>query len=107
MILPFNYFPEKNTPRPIIFGIDMCISFFSIVLAYLLRFNFAIPQLEMNSLHVVIPIVLLVRGTSFLSFKTYAGIIRYTSTKDAQRIFIAISVGSIIFGIANWPAFYI
>lgn len=92
---------EKNTPRWIIFTIDICICLFSILLAYLLRFNFAIPESEFTFLKWAIPYVILIRIITFYLFKTYAGIIRYTSTKDAQRIFVTIFTGSTFFAISN------
>lgn len=42
-----------------------------------------------------------VRAASFLLSKSYAGIIRYTSTKDAQRIFMVLTIGSIFFALLN------
>src|SRR5436190_3881845 len=91
----------KHTPRWIIFGIDLAICLFSVLLAYLLRFNFLIPAHEVQTFVYVIPFVLLVRITSFLIWRTYAGIIRYTSTRDAQRIFVAVLLGSLLFVVTN------
>ena len=98
---------EKNTPRWIIFFIDLAICFASLILAYLLRFNFSIPDTDITTFSIVFPFAILVRAAGFYFFKTYAGIIRYTSSKDAQRIFIAIGVGSAFFGIINIPHYYI
>ena len=49
----------------------------------------------------VIGYIILIRTISFIIGKTYAGIIRYTSSKDAQRIFVVISIGSIVLGITD------
>ena len=92
---------ETHAPRWMIFLMDVGIVLFGIVLAYLLRFNFAIPQKEIDTFGWVIPTILGVRVLSFVLGSTYAGIIRYTSTKDAQRIFMVISLGSLLMGIAN------
>ena len=92
---------ERNTPRWIIFLFDLGISLFALILAYLLRFNFSIPQDEIDTFKVVFPFVIGIRIISFLAFKTYSGIIRYTSTKDAQRIFTVITIGSAFFCVAN------
>ncbi|MBN4051285.1 polysaccharide biosynthesis protein [bacterium AH-315-M05] len=94
-------FSDKHTPRWIIFFIDIFICLFSVVLAYLLRFNFSIPEIELITLPYVIPFILIVRAASFYFAKTYAGIIRYTSTKDAERIFVVISLGSVFLGLTN------
>jgi FlaA1/EpsC-like NDP-sugar epimerase len=93
--------PKKNTPRWIVFIIDIFICIFSILLAYLLRFNFQIPRTDKIDMPLVIGVIIFVRGISFIVGKTYAGIIRYASSKDAQRIFVVISIGSIIFAITD------
>jgi FlaA1/EpsC-like NDP-sugar epimerase len=101
-----KFFLKKHAPRWLILLIDICICFFSIISAYLLRFNFNIPpetldNSNFDSLFYVVPFVLLVRLISFLISNSYSGIIRYTSTKDASRIFVVLISGSIIFGIGN------
>jgi len=78
----------------------------SIVLAYLLRFNFHIPKYELELLFFVIPSIVLIRAISFVLGKTYAGIVRHTSIEDAERIFIVISAGSGIFIFFNILSFY-
>ncbi|MFM1933046.1 MAG: hypothetical protein RL226_2349 [Bacteroidota bacterium] len=100
------FLPTRNTPRWIIFLIDLGICFFSFLIAYLLRFEFAPPAIEVNLALAFIPLFLLVRTVSFLVAKTYAGIIRYTSTQDAQRIFLTLLVGSLIFFISNQVRFH-
>lgn len=107
MKLSFLELPGKNTPRWIIFSIDIFICLCSIILAYLLRFNFAIPETDFNTLPYVIPFVLAVRALSFAVARTYAGIIRFTSTRDAQRIFITVFSGSVIFLASNIISFNI
>ncbi len=97
---------KGNTPRWIIFLIDVFICIFSIVLSYLLRFNFTIPEGSFHDIKYVTSYVLLIRIISFLVGKTYSGIIRYTSSKDAQRIFTVISIGSVFFCITNFVTFY-
>ncbi len=97
---------KQNTPRWIIFLIDLVICTFSVVLAYLLRFNFSIPDVERVTMPTVILTILGVRVISFFIVKTYAGIIRYTSTRDAVRIFLVITSGSFLFVIYNVINYY-
>lgn len=92
---------KSNTPRWIIFLIDLCICLISLVLAYFVRFNFNIPQIELEASPVVFTIVLGVRAISFYISKIYQGIVKYTSSQDAQRIFMVISIGSVIFMMLN------
>jgi FlaA1/EpsC-like NDP-sugar epimerase len=95
-----------NIPRWLIFTIDILICIFSIVLAYLLRFNFDIPAGDTVMLPRVLLVVLLIRGSSFLIARTYAGIIRYTSTGDAVRIAVVSVLGTLAFSIINVCTFY-
>lgn len=97
---------EKNTPRGIIFLIDLFICLFSLILAYLLRFNFSIPPSEIKTFPLVFTYALAVRALSFYISKTYKGIVRYTSSKDAQRIFLVVSAGSLVFMSTNIFTYY-
>lgn len=99
-------FSSKPTPRWIIFGIDVFICIFSIILGYLLRFNFSIPPDEMATLPYVMPFVLFVRAVSFFVAKSYAGVIRYTSTKDAERIFFVVGGGALFIAISNIISYF-
>jgi len=101
------WFPKSYTPRWIVFLIDLFICAISISLAFLLRFNFDIPQPYFNSLNFIIPFVLFVRSITFLIFRTYAGIIRYSGAKDTERIFIVAITGSILFVIINISNYYL
>lgn len=97
---------SKNIPRWIILFIDIILCFNSLVIAYLLRFNFDIPAIEIKTFPIVFSVVLSVRILSFLFSRTYEGIIRYTGAKDAQRIFITILLGSLVFVVINVITFY-
>ncbi len=92
---------EKNTPRWIIFSIDLLICFTSLLLAYLVRFNFRIPEIEIERWIYAIPALLGVRIISFYVSRMYRGIIRYTSTRDALRVFYTVTAGSIVLALAN------
>lgn len=98
---------SRNLPRGIIFLSDLGIVFVSLLLAYLVRFNFVIPESEIVTFKYVFPIVLGIRALTFFFFKTYSGIIRYTSTKDVQRIMTTLSTGSVIFCLINPVSYYI
>jgi len=76
------------------------------VLAYLIRFEFAPPKIEIDLALRFVPVLFGVRILSFLLGQTYSGIIRYTSTQDTQRIFIWISAGTIVFSLLNLIRFH-
>ena len=98
---------QTNIPRWIIFFIDLVICFFSIVIAFLVRFNFSVPkELSTEAIYFVFYTILGIRFISFLISGTYKGIIKHTSSKDSQRIFITITSGSLLFVIINLIFFY-
>jgi FlaA1/EpsC-like NDP-sugar epimerase len=92
---------RPNAPVWIIFLGDLFICFISIWAAYFLRFNFRIPPEEFGTLPLVFLVVLLIRAISFLIFQTHRGIIRFTNTKDVERIFLSIAAGSTFFLVIN------
>lgn len=96
-----NLFWKFNLPRWSILLIDTCICTFALTLAFLLRFNFdAIPETDLRNLPLGYAIVLSVRLLSFFISKTYKGVVRYTSSKDAVRIFLVVMFGStVVFGL--------
>ncbi|MBN1252668.1 MAG: polysaccharide biosynthesis protein [Bacteroidales bacterium] len=108
-----NIFPKNiYTPRWIILLIDMGITTISIISAYFLRFNFVLPEdyldvKKTTSFYWVIPFVLSVRLLSFLISKLYTGIVRYTGTKDAGRIFNVILLGSLFLTLSNLVSYFI
>jgi FlaA1/EpsC-like NDP-sugar epimerase len=92
---------RKHTPRWIVLSIDLAICLASIIIAYLLRFNFDISPRYQQSFIYVIPLVLAVRLGSFLLGRTYAGIVRYTSMADAFRIFVVSTAGTVFLLMLN------
>ena len=50
-------FGGGSTPRWVIFAFDSVIVLCSLMLAYMLRFNFRIPEVEVKSWQVVVPMV--------------------------------------------------
>lgn len=97
---------KKYTPRWIVFLIDVFICVASVTLAYMLRFNFVIPETNVAALYFIIPFVAAIRIVSFLIGRTYSGIVRYTGLRDAQRIFLTILGGSVFILISNVISFY-
>jgi len=96
----------KNIPRVVILVIDMFIVVASVMLAYLLRFNFSIPEVEMEAFPKVLAYVVLVRLVSFLIGRTFVGIIKYTSTGDVIRISVVVFTGSVILALTNLFTYY-
>ncbi len=93
---------NRSTPRSIILLIDLTIVFFSVMLSYLLRFNFSIPNAELQILPYSLLLFLGVRLITFISTKSFSGIIRYTETQDVSRIFIILLMGSALLGLFDF-----
>ena len=105
-----NLLFQYNIPRWIIFFIDLVICFCSIIIAFLVRFNFAMPPeavMDGNDILFVFYIILGVRFLSFLVSKTYKGIVKHTSSNDSQKIFVTLTIGSLVFVVVNLIYFYL
>ncbi len=98
---------NKHTPRWIILIIDLVITVMSVVFAFLLRFNFDLKNAYFDTIHHVIFFVLIVRLILFLLTRSYAGIIRFTGTKDAIRIMFVITLSNVFYIAANYFSAFI
>jgi FlaA1/EpsC-like NDP-sugar epimerase len=92
---------NSHAPRWIILLLDLGICLFSIVLAYTLRFNFSFEEILRYPLWFIIPYLLFVRALSFIVFQSYAGIVRFTSVEDIERIITVTIAGTAIFVLGN------
>jgi FlaA1/EpsC-like NDP-sugar epimerase len=95
-------FPNQITPRWLIFLIDLALCALAFVGAYLIRFEFAIPKIELDLMLLFAPIYFAVRALLFFVGKSYSGIIRFTSTQDAIRLGFVLLQGSVAFLILNF-----
>lgn len=101
--MPLAY---KYIPRWAIMLLDIFLSIIALILAYIVRFNFNLNILNSSLIYKILLLVISVRFVLFVVFKTNAGIIRYTSIRDAIRIFLVVMLGSIFFVIANFVSYY-
>ncbi len=85
-----------------VMAVDCLVVIVSIILAYLLRFNFKIPDAEISLIPRAVVSLFAFRFVFFLLFRTYAGMIKYTSSEDAQRIFISVTLCTSTLGILNF-----
>ncbi len=83
-------------PRGVVILIDQLIIVFSVYLAYLLRFNFELQEIDNFNLMYGILLCLAAAMTATLVTKSYAGIVRYTGIQDGLRI-IGTELLSIVF----------
>lgn len=103
-----DYFWKYNLPRWSILIIDLVICTFSLTLAFFLRFNFkSIPPEDLKNLPYDYAILLGIRAVSFFISKTYKGVVRYTGSNDAMRIFKVVIIGSACLFIVNLITYYL
>lgn len=97
-------------PRWLIFVIDLMICTISLGVAYFIRYNFDLSDLDLIFFSRCALLTGIVNVFVFLSVKSYSGIIRYTSAQDTLRILFAVVLStSILFCInifitAIWKA---
>ncbi|MFO0356385.1 MAG: polysaccharide biosynthesis protein [Sphingobacteriaceae bacterium] len=104
----FKLFWSYNLPRWSILIIDTVICAFSLTLAVFLRFNFDdIPEVDKANLPLDYAVLLGIRFISFFISKTYKGVVRYTSTRDAARIFFIVLLGSFLVFVINVIYYYV
>ena len=88
---------SQLVPRWVIFCIDLALGTVALGLAYAIRFEFAPPAHELEAARRFLPMFLLIRAFSMVVFRTFAGIIRFSGSRDARRVLLALSMGSVLF----------
>ncbi len=92
----------RQFSRVYIFLLDLFIVLLCLGFAFLVRFEFHIPNHELTYISWIIALVLGIRTVFSIYFKTYAGIVKYTSTEDGKRIVLSTLFGTITFGLINF-----
>ena len=80
--------PQQHAPRWIITVIDLVCGIVALFVAFLLRFEFRIPEDEWDVWVGFLPFYVVVRLVVMRLFKTSSGIIRHTGLADARRIIL-------------------
>ena len=94
-------FPNWYVSKKIILLFDIFLTLISLILAYLIRFDFIdfydlFWMSQYNSIIWGVPTLILVRYLTFLIGKTHKGIIRHLSGEDTLRIFYVVSIGTLL-----------
>ncbi len=93
-------------PRWVIIFIDLFFIAFSTILAYLLRFNFSIAELNANNYWGGVALYTGFGLLSILLANSYKGIIRYTGIEDGSRIFYMVILNMALVSVTNLVLFY-
>lgn len=94
----------RTLPRWLILLLDLSIICVSILVSFLLRYNFDVSQAFHNTIF-ILSLVVAINLVLFRVFKTYVGIIRYTNFSDAFRILTVNSLSSLAYFLIGY-AFY-
>ncbi len=86
----------KSIPRWIVLLIDLILIIQALIIAYVLRFNFELNSQLWKDIAIRILPLMVLYFSLFFYFKTYAGILKFTSIQDVKRIFKA-STGAFVF----------
>ena len=84
-------------PRWAIFSIDLALGVVALGVAYALRFEFDIPSHELDAARRFLPAYLAFRAFGMLVHRSFAGIIRFSGSRDARRVLLALTTGSALF----------
>ena len=86
----------RNRNFYIVIGIDLAMFAASMMLAYSVRFSFAIPGEEWRRIALILPWAMLVKTVAFMAGGVYRGMWRYTSVLDAARLARAAVLGTLM-----------
>ena len=82
----FKIFRKYSLPRWVVLLIDMSSVYFSFLIAYVLRYNFAPDAFEASVVLKQGYIVLAIYTLFMVVFKSYSGMLRHTTLKDTYKI---------------------
>ena len=104
-------FPKWYVPKKLILLFDIFLTILSLILAYLIRFDFIdfyelILIKQYKSLIWGIPTLITVRYLTFIIGKTHKRIIRHLSYEDTLRIFYTVSSGTLSLFIISFIRYY-
>jgi FlaA1/EpsC-like NDP-sugar epimerase len=88
-------------PRWVIIIIDLLFIGFSTALAYLLRFNFDLSDIERNHFFSGVTLSVTCGLVSIIILGSYKGIVRYTGIQDGVRIFFVVLLNSALVSAVN------
>ena len=89
-------------PRWIIFLLDLGICLVSLTVAYAVKLNLALSDVNVVEFSRNILIITAINIIVFFNVKTYSGIIRYTSAQDTFRILFAVLISNGVFSFLNF-----
>ena len=91
--------------RFFVFGLYVCLILIANYAAFWLRFDGVIPLAYQELLVQLLPMLVLVRGVTFIPFRLYEGLWRYTSIWDLRNLIAGVLCSSAVFYlVVHWLA---
>ena len=104
-----DFFNRHSLPRWMVFAADVCVVFMAFIVAYLLRFNFVIPEDRLGIFLYQGLIATSVYALFCLVFRSYTGLIRHTTLTDVTLVFVVTTCSAVtlvlfsfIGGLLHW-----
>lgn len=88
-----KYLAKRVLPRAFVLFVDVLILASSVFIIILLWNSYATIGIPLSELLVVLPILIFFTVVSFISFKTFSGILRFSSFGDLSKIVYALTFG--------------
>jgi FlaA1/EpsC-like NDP-sugar epimerase len=100
------FFNRHSLPRWMIFAVDAATVFLAFMIAYLLRFNFQIPE-DRGSVLIYQALISTAIYSGFsLVFRSYSGLVRHTTLTDITLVFVVTTCSAIslvcLTSISHW-----
>jgi FlaA1/EpsC-like NDP-sugar epimerase len=86
----------KTWRRPILWALQIAVFAFSAVTAFLLRFDFTVPAMDLRYLAYAGPIWIMVKVAVFRAGNLDRGLWRYVSMADVHRVALGNLIGSVV-----------
>ena len=85
----------KNSRIIMVFGHDVAVAALAWVMAFLLRFNFSIPEHYIHNMLLTLVWVVPIQSLIFWRFGLYRGMWRFASLPDLKRILVAVGISTL------------
>lgn len=102
-----SYLSAKVLPIWAILLFDIILTILSCLIAYILRFNTQDLLAEEVNIEGTLIAVVVVNVISFRCFRTFLGVLRYSSFIDIMRIFVALTVSYGIITLGNFIYYFV
>ncbi len=94
-------------PKWVVYLFDLLICYFTFIFSYYLKNGFSLNGFDLHTNSGAILLWLSVLGISFIAFRTYSGIVRYTGLQDLLKILYAVLTAiAVLFIISLFGTFF-